>query len=168
MNTFLELLDLISELSNIQNNENVDKLDLSNEDDYQKIVKTINELKDNDLFNIFGSVFGIDNKYYDKLLNKLKDEHNRLIQEKEEKQKNCIPTVQRKVIDKSEEPKAQEELVRPSINIDTQIGLQIHKLVQEYVDIMIKPYNNSVLTNEQINDAYAGLYEFACWVYNKK
>ena len=32
---------------------------------------------------------------------------------------------------------------------------------------MIKPYNNGLLTNQQINDAYAGLYEFAAWIMNR-
>jgi len=46
--------------------------------------------------------------------------------------------------------------------------LQLHKIVQEYVDTMIKPFNKGgVLTNQQINDAYAGLYEFAAWIMNR-
>ena len=61
------------------------------------------------------------------------------------------------------------KIERPSEKISTELGLQVHKLVQEYIDTMVKPYNPKVggLTTKQINDAYAGLYEFACWILNK-
>ena len=45
--------------------------------------------------------------------------------------------------------------------------LEIHKIVQSYVDTEIKPYVSDVLTQEQISDAYSALYEFACWILNK-
>ena len=174
INNFLSILN---DLSNIKfddeifdNVDKLDELDLSNEDDYQTLVNTINELKSNSLFNLFGL---LTDKDYDKLLEIFKNEHDKLVKEKHQNQRNCIPSVQKKVIDKSEETKLpvktqkQEEPERPSIKIGTQTGLQIHKIVQEYVDTMIRPYNHGALTNEQINDAYAGLYEFACWLYNK-
>ena len=71
---------------------------------------------------------------------------------------------------KAEEKRKQEEkkIERPSTKLTTEQGLQIHKLVQEYVDTMVRPFNNGVLSNAQINDAYAGLYEFAAWILNKK
>ena len=71
---------------------------------------------------------------------------------------------------KAEEKRKQEEkkIERPSTKLTTEQGLQIHKLVQEYVDTMVRPFNNGVLSNDQINDAYAGLYEFASWILNKK
>lgn len=56
---------------------------------------------------------------------------------------------------------------RPSTKVPLEQGLQIHKLVQEYVDTMIKPYAGNNLTTQQINDAYAGLVEFAAWLYLK-
>ena len=60
-----------------------------------------------------------------------------------------------------------EEFDRPSKYIDVNVGLQIHKLVQEYIDTKIKPYAKGIMSEKSINDAYAGLYEFACWIYNK-
>jgi hypothetical protein len=57
--------------------------------------------------------------------------------------------------------------VRPSELLDYDHKLQLHKITQQYIDEMIKPYNNGKLTDEQINDAYAGLYEFAAWIMNK-
>ena len=62
----------------------------------------------------------------------------------------------------------QPQIDRPSNHIPTNVGLQIHKLVQEYIDTMIKPYAKGILDNKSINDAYAGLYEYSCWIFNKE
>lgn len=56
---------------------------------------------------------------------------------------------------------------RPSKKLPIEAGLQIHRLVQEYIDTLIKPYSNGQLTQEEINDAYGALYEFAAWIYLK-
>lgn len=51
---------------------------------------------------------------------------------------------------------------------DTEIKLQIHRLTQKYIDEMVKPYlKNSPEMNTQVNNAYAALYEFACWIYTQ-
>lgn len=65
------------------------------------------------------------------------------------------------------EEKKEPKFTRPSDSLSVDKKLQIHKIVQEYIDTMIKPFNNGKLTNDQINDAYAGLFEFACWVMNR-
>ena len=80
-----------------------------------------------------------------------------------------IPTVEPKIaLDfDDEEPKESTKFIRPSELLNVSQKLQLHKIVQEYVDTMIKPYNKGALTTQQINDAYAGLYEFAAWVMNK-
>lgn len=65
--------------------------------------------------------------------------------------------------EEEEEPK----FTRPSDLLSVDKKLQIHKIVQEYVNTMVKPFNNGKLTDNQINDAYAGLFEFACWVMNR-
>ena len=72
--------------------------------------------------------------------------------------------------DNNKEEEQEDEtpkFTRPSDLLDVNKKLQIHKIVQEYVDTMVKPFNNGRLTQQQINDAYAGLFEFACWVMNK-
>ena len=74
--------------------------------------------------------------------------------------------MQRQEIDHSEEEE-EKKFKKPSEDLTINQKLQLHKIVQEYVDKMIKPYNNGLLTNQQINDAYAGLYEFAAWIMNK-
>lgn len=69
---------------------------------------------------------------------------------------------------KKEEPKKEEpKFIRPSDSLSTDKKLQIHHIVEEYVNTMIKPFNKGVLTDNQINDAYAGLFEFACWIMNR-
>ena len=68
---------------------------------------------------------------------------------------------------KKEEEEETPKFTRPSDLLDVDKKLQIHKIVQEYVDTMVKPFNNGKLTENQINDAYAGLFEFACWGMNR-
>lgn len=170
-----ELGNINDELDEILNDE-VNKFDLTNDKDYNDIVKKIKNLKssNNGTFKLLSSLCGIDDEVYDSLLEILEKRRNELLEEKkdiqntkEEIKTNDYPTT-KKVIDKSEEPK-KEEIHRPSQDISVEAGLQIHKLVQEYIDTMVKPYNPKVggLSTQQINDAYAGLYEFACWIFNK-
>ena len=73
--------------------------------------------------------------------------------------------MERKEEDHSENEES--KFKKPSELLTVGQKLQLHKIVQEYVDKMIKPYNNGLLSNQQINDAYAGLYEFAAWIMNK-
>ena len=125
-----------------------ERLDLTKKEDVEKFHEKINELRENEAFLTLAQIFGYD----------LTDELNEL-------DKFADNTFQ-----KAEEKRKQEEkkIERPSTKLTTEQGLQIHKLVQEYVDTMVRPFNNGVLSNAQINDAYAGLYEFAAWILNKK
>lgn len=125
-----------------------EKLDLTKKEDVEKFHEKINELRENEAFLTLTQIFGYD-----------------LTNELDELDKFADNTFQ-----KAEEKRKQEEkkIERPSAKLTTEQGLQIHKLVQEYVDTMVRPFNNGVLSNAQINDAYAGLYEFAAWILNKK
>ena len=125
-----------------------EKLDLTKKEDIEKFHEKINELRENEAFLTLTRIFGYD-----------------LTDELDELDKFADNTFQ-----KAEEKRKQEEkkIERPSTKLTTEQGLQIHKLVQEYVDTMVRPFNNGVLSNDQINDAYAGLYEFASWILNKK
>ena len=125
-----------------------ERLDLAKKEDVEKFHEKINELRENTAVLTLAQIFGYD----------LTDELNEL-------DKFADNTFQ-----KAEEKRKQEEkkIERPSTKLTTEQGLQIHKLVQEYVDTMVRPFNNGVLSNDQINDAYAGLYEFASWILNKK
>ena len=125
-----------------------ERLDLTKKEDVEKFHEKINELRENAAFLTLAQIFGYD----------LTDELNEL-------DKFADNTFQ-----KAEEKRKQEEkkIERPSTKLTTEQGLQIHKLVQEYVDTMVRPFNNGVLSNAQINDDYAGIYEFAAWILNKK
>ena len=125
-----------------------ERLDLAKKEDVEKFHEKINELRENAAFLTLAQIFGYD-----------------LTDELDELDKFANNTFQ-----KAEEKRKQEEkkIERPSTKLTTEQGLQIHKLVQEYVDTMVRPFNNGVLSNAQINDAYAGLYEFAAWILNKK
>ena len=125
-----------------------ERLDLTKKEDVEKFHEKINELRENEVFLTLTQIFGYD-----------------LTDELDELDKFADNTFQ-----KAEEKRKQEEkkIERPSTKLTTEQGLQIHKLVQEYVDTMVRPFNNGVLSNAQINDAYAGLYEFAAWILNKK
>ena len=121
-----------------------ERLDLTKKEDVEKFHEKINELRENEAFLTLTQIFGYN-----------------LTDELDELDKFADNTFQ-----KAEEKRKQEEkkIERPSTKLTTEQGLQIHKLVQEYVDTMVRPFNNGVLSNAQINDAYAGLYEFCCWL----
>ena len=122
--------------------------DLSTSEGLKKFNDALNSLSDNaGLFNIFG----IDG---DGLIDHLRKIGNNIYTEtNKEKQEPKKP----------ETPK----FVRPSEKVSTDKKLQIHHIVEEYVNTMIKPFNNGLMTDEAINDAYAGLFEFACWIMNR-
>ena len=169
MNFLIKLLNDLSNFNLDKLNDSVKEIDLTNEDDYNDLVNQINEIKNDDTSKFVSAFFGLDEDFYDDVLDLLKKYRKQLIEQNQKKDKEYQPEVaqvKKLIEDKSEE---QPKIQRPSQNISTEAGLQIHKLVQEYVDTMIKPYNPKVggLTTKQINDAYAGLYEFATWLYNK-
>jgi hypothetical protein len=124
--------------------------DLSTSEGLKKFNDALNSLSDNvGLFNIFG----IDgNDFIDNLRKIGNNIHTETSKEKEKPEPK-----------KPETPK----FVRPSEKVSTDKKLQIHHIVEEYVNTMIKPFNNGLMTNEAINDAYAGLFEFACWIMNR-
>ena len=124
--------------------------DLSTEDGLKKFNETLDEISNTDknVFDIFGLNGDDVIDYLRNLGNDLHEQINIKNQKKELKK---------------EEPK----FIRPSDCLTTDKKLQIHHIVEEYVNTMIKPYNKGVLTDNQINDAYAGLFEFACWVMNR-
>ena len=184
----MKISDLIEALGS--NTNDVQAYDLKTKEGYDSFKKSIEELKNSDLSTF--ELFGIDLKgILDKLsiwgetahcalnANNASEESN----DKKEIVKDAVKqmndtvddknyVVDRKVIDHSEESTKDEsvkdnEFKRPSELLTIQQKLQLHKLVQEYVDTAIKPFNKGILTNNQINDAYAGLYEFGAWILAK-
>ena len=142
--------------------------DLSTDEGLKGFNKQLDQIENAEL-DVLNS-FGINGKEWVKSMRDLGQKiHNQ--NKKNDIVKNSVKQMERKEADHSEEPEEDENpkitFVCPSQRLTVPQKLQLHKIVQEYVDTMIKPYNDGHLTNEQINDAYAGLYEFAAWIMNK-
>lgn len=127
------------------------ELDLTKKEDLKEFKDTIAELKDNKLFMSLMNLFTEDDSVLDSLVD-LADEVYNSAHEDDVKE---APVV--------EEPKFEI----PSSKLTVDQGLKIHKIVQEYVDTMIRPYAPAETSNKTINDLYASLYEFAAWVLHK-
>lgn len=159
MDILTELLTNVLSSYYPEKDEDIEKYDLSNKDDYDTFVKAVNELKNDSLFGYIIKPIADDilKAAYEKYgKNFEKKENTKTIPQKQSK-------ITRKVVDHSEEI---DEPDRPSNHVSVDQGLKLHKIVGEYVDTMIRPYYKGNNPNV-INDAYAGLYEFACWVLNK-
>jgi hypothetical protein len=149
--------------------------DLSTEEGLKGYNEQLDQLENVSL-DVLNS-FGINGKEWIKGMRDLGQKIHEQNKKKEQKKldkaqrivKQAVKQMERKEEDHSDEPEEDEnpKFVRPSQKLSIQQKLQLHKIVQEYVDTMIKPFNDGHLTNGQINDAYAGLYEFAAWIMNK-
>lgn len=122
----------------------IEVFDLTTKEGLNKYNEQLDKLEDSDLSIL--KLFGLDG---DELIDRLR-KIGKAVYENNNKEEE-------------EEPK----FTRPSDLLSVDKKLQIHKIVQEYVDTMVKPFNNGKLTDNQINDAYAGLFEFACWIMNR-
>ena len=165
---FTELFNL---LSNFDDNSNIfEEYDLSNPEDVKKAHALVESLRNDKLAKAMLSMFVPNedlDKFFDNADNLIDKTYNKNHQQVTPEKKQVIRTVIDNTIkEESQKVEKKTAVERPSVKIDINAGLQIHKLVQEYVDTMVKPYNNGVLNQAQINDAYAGLYEFACWIFN--
>lgn len=175
MNDFLNLLETLSNISEYEEQLNkasketedikeiendLESIDLSTDEGLEKFNKSLDELNNYDL-GIFGVFLDELRDLGSKLHDKLKEAEKK--KKEEEKQKTKSDLIDRNLIDHS----TGQDFKRPSESLSIDKKLTLHKIVQEYIDTMIKPYNHGTLTNNQINDAYAGLYEFGAWVLNK-
>lgn len=165
-----DLLKAFALLSDDDNTEiNTETYDLTTKKGYDKFKKAIAELKESgsplfDLFNI-----DMD-EWLDDVAELGEAIYNKKNSEKQSVVKEAVKQMERKEVDHTEEDEEDEdtkEFKRPSELLSVDQKLQLHKLVQEYVDTVIKPFNKGALTNDQINDAYAGLYEFGAWILNR-
>jgi len=138
---------------------NNEVIDLASKEGLDKFNKKLDELEENEFGKLFlEHITG--KKIYE--LRDLAKNYYDINNPKDVKVDESLKEVKQ---DLKELPK--KEFDRPSKHIDINVGLQIHKLVQEYIDTKIKPYAKGIMSEKSINDAYAGLYEFACWIYNK-
>lgn len=155
--------------------KDVQVYDLSTDEGLKGYNEQLDQLENTSL-DVLNS-FGINGKEWIKGMRDLGQKIYEQNKQKEQKKldkaqrivKQAVKQMERKEEDHSDEPEEDEnpKFIRPSQKLSIQQKLQLHKIVQEYVDTMIKPFNDGHLTNGQINDAYAGLYEFAAWVMNR-
>ena len=68
MNFLLDLLNELSKGIDKLNKEEVNEVDLTNDEEYNKLVNQINELKTDITANFVSNFFGIDNEVYDNIL----------------------------------------------------------------------------------------------------
>lgn len=143
-------------------------LDLTNENDYKKyneLIDTLESMMPD--CNSFMSLFGFNND----ICNKFR-EIGKIIHDTTEKDEECnlIENDDKNVIDDEiTTNNVVTKNVIPSSNIENiDVKMQIHRLTQEYIDTMMKPYlEKSEKTTKDLNNAYTALFEFACWIYSK-
>lgn len=147
------ILKLLNDVLNTED-ENIEKLDLTKDEDYEKFNNYVGECKkicddDENLVSgftrlMFNSLFGFDMK---DVIDEIKEAGDKIHAEAKKK----------------EEKKKVPELPSKKTSLETQANL--HKIVGEYVDTYIRPYGN--MDRKVVDDVYAGLFEFACWVMNR-
>lgn len=104
-----------------------------------------------------------------KTLEELIKEYNVTTDKSENVKKENNDNDETLVIDTNKKENVEVKHVLPSSKVSVNTGLNIHKLVQEYIDTEIKPIIiTEQFSQEDINNMYVGLYEFACWIINHK
>lgn len=144
----------------------MDVLDLTNENDYKKYNELIDSLESmmpecNSIMNFFGLENDICKKFREigKLIHDTKEKEN----------ENCISAIENEPDKENTVDNVVTNNVIPSSNLENiDVKMQIHRLTQEYIDTMMKPYlEKSEKTTKDLNNAYTALFEFACWIYNR-
>ena len=149
------LEDVFFNADEIEEKKDVEKLDLGKDEDYAKFNNLVDECKkvcnDDDSTSVltkqlFERLFGFDmNDIIDDIKKAGDDIHEQAVKERK-KEENKVP-----------------ELPSNSTPFDKQVNL--HKIVGEYVDTYIRPYGK--MDTKVVDDVYAGLFEFACWIMNR-
>ena len=162
MKDLIKLIDAFTKYGNdiITDNDsdNVKVYDLTTDEGIKDYNKQLDELSETDLD--FLNDFGIDAK---KLIKEMRNLGNHIYESNKEDEDQVQQQLDCKTVDHTDD----EKFERPSDKLTVDQKLQLHKITQEYVDTMIKPYSKGQLNNAQINDAYAGLFEFAAWIMNR-
>ena len=149
------LEDVFFNADEIEEKKDVEKLDLGKDEDYAKFNNLVDECKnvcnDDDSTSVltkqlFETLFGFDMNDIIDDIKKVGDEiHEQAVKERE-KEENKVPEL-------------------PSKNTPFDKQVQLHKIVGEYVDTYIRPYGK--MDTKVVDDVYAGLFEFACWIMNR-
>ena len=174
-------LDNLSLLTSLFPNNNLETLNLKDEKDYKKFNDIVDDLEYQFKNNVFlSSLFGKDvfdsiRKFADNYRNSLEnncdatDEYETCDGNCTECNNECCVCDELTESNESNDSNSEEKSVLPSANIkNIETKMQIHRLTQEYVDTMLKPYmEKGPNTTNNINNAYTALFEFACWIYNR-
>lgn len=158
-----KLLKDLTEIDTSEKKEEVKVFDIKNPVDRLDLQKQLKELESSKKeLNKFGNLFGLTDILNNVIDTTIKAGNNLIDKYEEEEKKEVVTTTT------TEAPK--EKLVKPSeVLEDINIKLNIHRLTKEYVDKYIDPYIKNTQDAQSIsNDIYSGLFEFACWIYNKK
>lgn len=156
MKDLIKLIDAFIKYRN--DNDNVKVYDLSTDEGIKGYNKQLDKLSETDLD--FLNDFGID---VNKFIKEMRELGNHIYESNKEDETPAQQQLDRKTVDHTDN----EIFERPSDKLSVDQKLQLHQITQEYVDTMIKPYSKGQLTNNQINDAYAGLFEFAAWIMKR-
>ena len=159
-NGILKLLDdVFFNTDEVKENNDVEKLDLSKDEDYAKFNEYVDECKkicdsDDSISNLtklmFEQFFGFDMNDIVDDIKKAGDEiHEQAVKDRTKDEMNKETNV--------------PDLPSNSTPLDKQIHL--HKIVGEYVDTYIRPYGK--MDTKSADDLYADLFEFACWIMNR-
>lgn len=159
-NGILKLLDdVFFNTDEVKDNNDVEKLDLSKDEDYAKFNKYVDDCKkicdsDDSTSNLaklmFEQFFGFDMNDIVDDIKKAGDEiHEQAVKERAKYEMN--------------EETNLPDLPSNSTPLDRQIHL--HNIVGEYVDTYIRPYGK--MDTKSADDVYADLFEFACWIMNR-
>lgn len=170
--------NLLEALQNL-NYDDAQTLDLTKEEDNKKFKSAIQLIKDYKKEIKNDSIMSLlSNLIDDDLLNKAEEYADNVLEESKEEDvkedvKNQCSICEKEYCDNCpffEDKEEDSKIIRPSELLDnTEVKLQIHRLINEYCEEYINPYvSNDIQGKELANNAYAGLFEFACWIFNKK
>ena len=150
--------DEVKENNDVKNTD-VEKLDLSKDEDYAKFNEYVDECKkicdsDDSISNLtklmFEQFFGFDMNDIVDDIKKAGDEiHEQAVKDRAKDEMNKETNF--------------PDLPSNSTSLDRQIHL--HNIVGEYVDTYIRPYGK--MDKKTADDLYAYLFEFACWIMNR-
>lgn len=152
-------------------NNNVEELDILDDEDYAKFTDMMYKLKQPKTgVSLIDSLINYLNKNIDTLLDDAKQYRiQHLVDNKKLLDKEPCKDVDTEAV-RDEEIKDEQPdfLALPSTTVKVNDKLKIHNLVNEFVNKYLKETTlASSLKDKDINDIYAYIFEYSCWLRNK-
>ena len=152
-------------------NNNVEELDILDDEDYAKFTDMMYKLKQPKTgVSLIDSLINYLNKNIDTLLDNAKQYRiQHLTDNKKLLDKEPCKDVDTEVVRVEEIKDEQPDfLPLPSSTVKVNDKLKIHNLVNEFVNKYLKETTlASSLKDKDINDIYAYIFEYSCWLRNK-